>query len=420
MVSRKQRAEEPIMLSDILDAMQFNHMRDKDPLNTTGAAKATITFQYATTSQPGDLPTGSTFSGWTAFTAAEKTAMKTQLAHIETLLNVDFVEVTGAADPDLNLGKVTIPGSTAGFGGNSIGFSGTTITEWDGFAIFDNTIDVSQPGQENLLLHELAHAMGLKHPFTGITLPAATDNNKFTVMSYTDNPDNGEPSDALMLYDVFALQDIWGGAGNSNGNTTYTGSRTDTVDAIWDTGGTDRFDASARSNSVKLDLREGKFSKFGSYDDVAVTFGTTIENATGGSGNDTIRGNNVKNTLNGKAGKDTILGGGKGDNIFGGTGADDLKGQGGKDRLNGGKGGDSLTGGKGIDTFIIAKNGGKDVITDFRDDVDAVRFKKLGTVSEILAQATDVGGDAVFDFGGGNVLTVLDTTVAQISDDILA
>ena len=406
------------MQSGILDAMQFSYIRDKDPINTTGAAPMTITYQYATTSQPSDLPTGTTFTGWTAFTAAEKAAMEAQMAHIESILNVDFVEVTGQADPDLNLGKVTLAGSTAGFGGNAISFLDSTILEWDGFAVFDNTIDISQPNQENLILHELAHALGLKHPFDGITLPAATESNKYTVMSYTDNPDNGEVSDALMLYDIFALQDIWGAAKNKGGNTTYTGSRTDTVDAIWDTGGKDHFDASARSNKVKLDLREGKFSKFGTYEDVVIAFGTKIENATGGSANDVIRGNNLKNVLNGGDGRDKIFGGGKADTLLGGRRADDLRGQGGNDKMNGGKGNDSMTGGAGADRFIYANNSGNDVVTDFTDNIDELKFNNLGNASQILAAASEVGDDVVFNFSG-KTLTVLDTTLAQISDDIL-
>ncbi len=440
---------------EIIEAMQFSFIFSKGPINTTASPRETITWQYAATTEPGDLPTDTTYTGWTAFGGAEKTAFEAALAHIETFLNVDFLQVTGSADPDLNVGKVTLAGSTIGKGGNRISFSGTTILDWDGYAVFDNTLDLSLDAQTNLLLHELGHALGLKHPFSSPALPAAEDTNKYSAMSYTANPDNGERSDAMMLYDVLALQDIWGSAGYLGDDTSYTGSRTDTVDTVWDTGGTDTFDATAKTGDVTLDLRQGAFSKFGAYDDVVVAFGTEIENATGGSGDDTITGNALANTLRGGTGNDTILGGAKGDTLKGGRGKDLLKGEfgndridggGGRDTLNGGRGKDILTGGKGNDTlkggkgddtlkgqdgndklwgnagadrFVYAKTGDRDIIKDFADDVDEIRITGLGSKAAVLAKAADVGGDVVFDFGGGDTLTVLGTTVAAISDDIL-
>lgn len=440
--------------AEILEAMQFSLIHDLDPIHTTGAPRTTITYQYAGTSQPADLSTA--YSGWTAFDSAEKAAFTAALAHIETFLNVDFVEVTGSADPDLNVGQVTLPGSTTGMGGNSLGFSGSTITRWDGFVVYDNTLDLSAEAQVNLLLHELGHALGLKHPFSAPVLPAVEDNNKYTVMSYTDNPDNSSRSDAMMLYDVYALQDVWGSVGYRGGNSTYTGSRTDTVDTVWDTGGTDLFDASALSTGVDLDLRQGAFSSFGSYPDVVITFGTKIENATGGSSADTLTGNKLANVLTGKSGNDTITAGSGADTLKGGNGKDVLKGQKGKDilagdkgddvlygqnqndTLNGGGGNDELFGGNGKDTlkgrggndeltgnggsdrFVFAKNGDKDTITDFQSGVsETIRISNLGTKAQVLAKASDVGSDVVFDFGGGDSLTVLNATIAQITDDIL-
>mgnify|MGYP000005536084 CR=1 FL=1 len=47
------------MISDTLEAMQFAHIYDKDPINTTGSARATITYQFAKNSKPGDLLTTS-------------------------------------------------------------------------------------------------------------------------------------------------------------------------------------------------------------------------------------------------------------------------------------------------------------------------------------------------------------------------
>lgn len=439
--------------SEILEAMQFSFFNTKDPVNTSSDSRYTITYQYAGTSQPVDQ--SSSYSGWTNFTAAEKTAFKAALTHIESFLNVDFVKVTGDDDPDLNVGQVTLPGSTTGMGGPSIGSSGNTIVTWDGYVVYDNTLDLSTEAQVNLLLHELGHALGLKHPFSAPSLPGAEDSHKYSLMSYTENPDNGMRSDAMMLYDVFALQDIWGSVAYNTGNTTYTGSRTDTVDTVWDTGGTDHFDASALATAAVLDLRQGEFSTFGSYPDVVIAYGSKIENATGGAGNDTITGNNQANVLTGKAGKDQINGGAGSDQLKGGGGKDILKGQDGGDSLSGdngadklygyaqndtlygGKGNDSLWGGKGKDTlkgqdgndkltgnggadrFVFSKGGDNDRIKDFTNNVDVIKIIGLGTKSQVMAKASEIGSDVVFDFGSGDTLTVLNTTITQITDDIL-
>lgn len=438
---------------EILEALQFSHMHTLDPVNYTGDDTLTLTWQYAGTSQPGDFP-GGNYSGWTNFTAAEKAAFEAVLAHIESFLNVDFVEVTGDSDPDFNIGQVTIPGNTIGYGGTWVSYSGTTVREYDGFAVFDNTLDLSLDAQTDLLIHEMGHALGLKHTFSSPDLPAGEDSNKYSVMAYNANPDNGQHSDAFMLYDIYALQDIWGAAEYNTGNNSYTGSRTNTVDSIWDTGGIDTFDASAKSNAVLLDLREGAFSTFDTYPDVSIAFGVQIENAIGGAAGDAITGNNMANTLEGRDGndiikggakKDTILGGNDDDTLIGQNGNDVLKGEMGKDILKGGKGNDTLKGGagndtlrggsgddtlrgqngndklfgeQGADTFVFAKNGGKDVIRDFEDGIDQINITGLGSKFHIIGLANEFDGDIVIDFGGGDKLTILNTTLDEITDDL--
>lgn len=427
------------MLNDIIEAMQFAHMFSKDPINTSADVRYTITYQYAGTSQPVDLPTSSTYTGWTAFTAAEKAALESAMAHIETFLNVDFVEITGSADPDLNVGKVTIPGNTTGYGGNSISSFGTTISRWDGYVVYDNGLDLSQPAQMNLLLHELGHALGLKHPFSAPTLPAAEESNKYTVMSYSDNPDTGERAEVMMIYDLLGLQDIWGSATYNGGKTTYTGPRNGVeVDTVWDTGGTDTFSAKARTNSVTLDLREGSFSAFGSHDDMAIAYGVAIENATGGKGNDSITGNELRNVLKGGGGRDVVHAGDGGDTLRGQGGKDKLFGEAGKDKLfgdasrdilrggsgndvlNGGTGNDTLYGNGGKDSFIYKKGFGADVIADFQNDIDRIEISGLGKKAKVLAAASEVGADVVIDFAGSDSLTIKGTTLAEVRDDIFA
>lgn len=412
--------------TEIIDSMQFAFLAGKFQSLPVGT-RAVITYQYAGTTQPGDLPT-SDRTGWTDFTASEKTALEAAMAHMETFLNVSFVEVTGEADPDMNIGKIDIPGTTAGFGGYSASSNGADeILSYDSFVLYDNTIDLAS--EANLVLHELGHAMGLKHPFSSPVVPVGTDSNKYTVMSYSDNPDTGALSSSMQQYDMVALQEFWGAADYETGDNTYSAPTAGTVTTVWDSAGTDSFDLSASATAVKLDLREAHFSTFASIDDMAIAFDTVIENAMGGAGRDRITGNGVSNELRGggardiikgKGGKDSVYGEKGNDRLFGEAGNDFLSGGGGRDRLNGGAGKDKLSGGAGADTFIFKGRFGKDTVKDFADNQDVLKFDRadISSVADAMGFATDVGTDVVFTFADGSRLTVLDMTISALSDDI--
>ena len=165
------------------------------------------------------------------------------------------------------------------------------------------------------------------------------------------------------------------------------------MDTIWDSGGIDKFDASASTTGVILDLRQGKFSTFGDYQDVVVAYGTVIENAVGGAGKDIIRGNSGKNHLSGGLLKDVI------------------RGKAGTDFINGNKG---------TDNFVFKGKFGKDVVRDFADDVDTLKIHHADapTVSAVLDLAHEANGDVIFDFSDGARITVLNTTILALTDDI--
>ncbi len=513
-----------LSLDQILDGMLMEHFRNVQPINQTGAPAFQITYQFES-SAPADDWSGTT--GWSALSAAEQDNVREALAHVETFLNVDFVELTGAADADLSFGQVDLPGSTAGLGGAALAYTGNgVVTDYDAFAVWDNMVDITSGF--NLILHELGHALGLDHPFEHTPVPEQYQNNHYTVMAYQSDPISGVSNDAMMLLDVFALQWVWGAAEFNTGNTVYTGPRTGNVDVVWDTGGTDTFSVAGTSGNAILDLRQGHFSTFGTYEDVAIAAGVTIENATGGHGNDRLTGNGAANTLQGNAGADTLqgnagadlldggngndtlygnagndtlhggggndllkggrandtlyggngwdtlcgdrgkdtlnggngadklwgggfhdilrggngqdtLGGGRGndtlrggagfdylyggkgaDTLYGGTEDDILKGGRGRDVLDGGRGDDTLWGGIGNDTFNFRSNGGADRLRDFQDNADRLVIEGFGTRDQLLAAAADVDGNVVFDFGGGNMITVENMTLAALENDVFA
>ena len=144
----------------------------------------------------------------------------------------------------------------------------------------------------------------------------------------------------------------------------------------------------------------------------------------GGLGNDTLNGGAGNDTLSGQDGKDRLLGGKGNDVLLGGKGWDQLLGGNGKDVLKGGLGNDTLNGGGGADDFHF--NHGKDVVTAFQNNIDELYLDEtaLGlsgqTAADVVALGQVVGGNAVFDFGGGNILTVKGVTNLNIFlDDII-
>ena len=99
---------------------------------------------------------------------------------------------------------------------------------------------------------------------------------------------------------------------------------------LTDLGGIDLINASMVTSDLLLDLNPGSVSTIDGQSLILAT-GTVIENAYGGDGNDSIRGNNSANVLVGMRGNDTILGGGGNDLINGGAGKDSIDGGDGTD-----------------------------------------------------------------------------------------
>ncbi|MGY2046803.1 FG-GAP-like repeat-containing protein [Methylobacterium sp. JK268] len=230
----------------------------------------------------------------------------------------------------------------------------------------------------NNTLHELGHALGLKHgQDTGgpanTALPSNVDSLEFTVMtyrSYVGGPTTGYTNEAYgypqtyMMLDIAALQYMYGADFTSNsGNTVYTwnpttgqgyvngvlatnpgngagGSANRIFETIWDGNGTDTYDLSNYTTNLNIDLTPGGYSTFSTAQLAYLGAGhyargnvfnalqyqgdtrSLIENAIGGSGNDVIVGNAADNFLSGGDGNDTLTGGAGNDTLDGGAGTD--------------------------------------------------------------------------------------------------
>ena len=142
--------------TEIITGLHYDMSLVSGALNTSSQPAYQFSYQFES-AQPGDLSYG--YTGWTALSGGEKAALRGALDHIESFLNVSFSEVRGSADPDMNLGKVDLSGSTAGLGGFSYSAAGGSLVSYDNFAVFSNAINLAS-NQLWLILHELGHALG--------------------------------------------------------------------------------------------------------------------------------------------------------------------------------------------------------------------------------------------------------------------
>lgn len=332
----------------------------------SASAKTVITFSFAD-------PLTSTFSysndafqsTLTSFSSADRQLTRDLLARIESVCNVEFVEV---ADNATECGVLRYGYSKEP---NAMNFAGYAFFPSSGAIGGDVWIGANQAKAEwdfyrpDLILHETLHALGLKHPFsTGAVLPTDQDIIANTVMSYSTLAGStggymskypGEP----MALDIAALQYLYGASASNAGNTRYDLASADFQSgfhAVWDAGGVDVFDASHVGRGVTLDLNEGAGSSIGvsvtAMGNVAgssvstvytstltVALGAVIEDAIGSAFNDVLIGNAAANRLEGGAGNDR------------------LEGRAGNDVLVGGGGGNILDGGDGMDTAVFASSG---------------------------------------------------------------
>ncbi|KIC45449.1 hypothetical protein RA29_20630 [Tateyamaria sp. ANG-S1] len=195
---------------------------------------------------------------------------------------------------------------------------------------------------------------------------------------------------------------LWGWNGNDrlhgrDGDDDLRGGNGN--DILWGGNGADRLDGGAgidRAQYYASDANLIADLQFAQHNTGAAAGDTyiSIENLHGGNGHDNLRGNAGNNT------------------IWGGSG---------NDHLHGRLGNDVLVGHSGADHFNFNLGWDQDQINDFTDNVDTIVFRNFGLTDaeDALSHASQSGNHVVFDFGGGDSLTVLNTNVAALTDDIL-
>jgi Ca2+-binding RTX toxin-like protein len=321
-----------------------------DKWNDGGSPAVTLTFSF---------PTGTAYhasnysewSSWFSLDSSERTALRSALSTLSHFANVTFVETS---DTSTNVGELRFafsntldndeaahayyPWSHASAG--DVWFNPDFFNS-DGGGIPVGSYDYLT------ILHEVGHALGLKHTFTTPNaIAASADNYLYSIMSYTASPWSAHGDNYAsfypttpMYYDLLALQALYGVRQFKTGNDIYTFK--DGVrywETIHDTGGADTI-VYQGVESVTIDLVAGHFSTLSEAIGFKRPNGTTastkatvtigpnvvIESAHGGSGNDVLVGNTASNVLNGHEGSDSLRGGYGNDRLVGGPGNDSFR-----------------------------------------------------------------------------------------------
>lgn len=290
--------------------------------NSSQPLETPIALSYAV---PDSQP--SYYGSFLAYPDQHRDGIRAILEHVETVTNISFSEVATAEQAHLAFSYENLDGSI-------VGQAYYPYVSRAGFLSGDVFIDTryqNDPAmaagdqQYTVVLHEVGHALGLKHPFEGsANLPAAEDSHFYSVMSY--NWVSGPYVETFSIYDIATLQHLYGAnlahnAGDTAYDLTdYLGSR----QTLWDGGGVDELDGSAFAQGLVISLEAGSFIDLDRAKNLAIALDVTIENARGGSGNDQLTGNAADNTLIGNAGDDLIEGGQGDDRLDGGAGFDTL------------------------------------------------------------------------------------------------
>jgi len=269
-------------------------------LDASSSATA-LTYSFLS-AQPG----GQEMSGFQEMTSAQKDAVRAAFARYAKLINVTFTEVGGDGAGDINFGTNT-QASSAGYASmpNASSAKDKAFLYLANNQVTNGDASLQEGGYGWMtVMHEIGHTLGLKHPGNynaggggapGPYLAATEDDHQHTIMSYKDNnASRGVNATTPMLYDVAALQYLYGANKNAStatdGAFTFTGGR-NYLQTLWSTTGTDTIDLSQLTNASNVDLNGGAFSNinitapagrgfYSGNQNVALAYGSKINGVT--------------------------------------------------------------------------------------------------------------------------------------------
>ncbi len=322
----------------------------------SAAAKKTISYSFLASAEGLPAMDG---NGFQPLDAGQQQRVRDALAYYSSVVDVRFEEVASGGDLQYGANRQEASAGYARYPGQ-----GSQVMLAANQATFEGGWEAGSYGWQ-VLLHETAHAIGLKHPGNynaggggtpGPYLAPAEDHRGNTIMSYRNAANmrrivageggslSRQPVHAgsLMGYDIAALQYLYGASTTTSAATYSWATDAAVSQTIWNPNAGSTIDLSNQTKNNVVDLRAGRWSSIGirdpyadsgytaaqyaaltsggrkvsailgnpTYDgrnNVLIAAGSRITQASGGSGNDTFIANRLGNTLAGGGGNDRFF-----------------------------------------------------------------------------------------------------------------
>ncbi|MBI3711990.1 MAG: DUF4214 domain-containing protein [Burkholderiales bacterium] len=230
-------------------------------------------------------------SAVTAFSTAQQAATIKLLNYVTQITGIQFAQTNDGSTADVHFGNADITDKAS-----------AGLTQWNYNYFYDGQqnvtsyvaqayvyVDNAESGNRylnpqsgnyayELLLHEIGHVLGLKHPFSdGVTLPANLDNTNNTVMSYQQIGLHSEFSP----FDLAALAWLYGGDGlGGNYGVGSPGEyliATSGNDVIKGSAGGDVLDGLAGADQVVYSGKRSAYQIKRGADDITVLEGQALD-----------------------------------------------------------------------------------------------------------------------------------------------